>query len=80
MIHRNAVKELNLVIAVIHEVWIEDGIKGRPPEHAIGFEIESRRTCGEVVQFRVHPLLLRDECLPLISCNSSHVIHRTMHL
>ena len=79
MIHRNAVKELNLVISVIHKVWIEDRIKRRSSEHTIRLEIESRSTCGDVVRFRIHPLLLRDKCLSISPYYNGHVIHRTMH-
>ena len=80
MIHRNAVKELNLVISVIHEVWIEDRIKRRPSEHSIGLDVGLWSEGSDCIRFRVHPLLLSDECLSLIPYSGSHVIHRTMVL
>ena len=39
MIHRNAVKELNLVISVIYEVWIEDRVERKPPKYTIGLNV-----------------------------------------
>ena len=42
MIHANTVEELDLVITVVHEVWIEDRIKRRPPKHAVGLDVKPR--------------------------------------
>ena len=61
MIHRNAVKELNLVISVIHEVWIEDRIKRRPSEYTVGLDVGEWSEGDDTTRFHVHPLLLRDK-------------------
>ena len=70
----------NHVVAVIHEVWIEDRIKRRPSEHSIGLDVGLWSECSDCIRFRVHPLLLSDECLSLIPYSGSHVIHRAMVL
>ena len=78
--HRNAVKELNLVISVIHEVWIEDRIKRRPSEYTVGLDVGEWSEGDDTTRFRVHPLLLSDKGLLLIQYSNTHMIHRTMVL
>ena len=69
MIETNAVKELNLVVAVIHEVRIEDRIKGRPPEHAIGLDVVISDIANHCIRFRIHPLFCCDIRLFFIQWN-----------
>ena len=69
MIHRNAVKELNLVVAVIHKVRIEDGIKRGPPEHAIGLDVVISDIANHCIRLRIHPLFCCDIRLFFIQWN-----------
>ena len=51
----------NHVVAVIHEVWIEDRIKRRPSEYTVGLDVGEWSEGDDTTRFRVHPLLLRDK-------------------